>query len=266
MKGTRFTGKVVIVTGGGSGLGRTCCRAFAGEGAAVVSSDIDFNGAKETVTEITGAGGRALAVKTDVSKADEVEKLTEETLNAYHKIDILVNNAGIIVRQGLLDTTEDIWDREVGVDLKGTFLVTKAVIPHMIERKYGKVVNVASIAGLTGLSSTAYTAAKAGVLGMTRIWAMDFAHYHICVNAVAPGFIATPISAKMRATSVGKIIDSKIPLGYGTPDSVAPAILFLSSCESDYITGQCLVVDGGLSCCHDLGPEFRFFDRGKSCK
>ena len=253
MERSRFTDKVAMVTGGGSGLGRAFCRAFAEEGAAVVCPDINLEGARETVAEINKMGGQALAVKADGTRSDEVGEMVEEALKAYRKIDILVNNAGIVVRQGLLDTTEEVWDKETGTDLKGPFLVTKAVVPQMIPRKYGKIVNIASAAGLIG----------AGLIGVTRVWALEFALYRICVNSIAPGFIATPINEAWRKTPVGKKISRQVPLGFGEVSNVVSAVLFLSSSESDFITGHCLVVDGGLTCCRDFGAEYREFDKGK---
>ena len=264
MRSPRFSNKVVIVTGGGSGLGQAYCCAFAEEGASVVCPDVNLEAAQRTAAKVAKAGGKALAVETDVSKADEVDRMVARTIETYGKIDILVNNAGIVTRVGLLDTTEETWDRETAVDLKGTFLVTKAVVPHMILGGGGKIVNISSVLGLIGVVSPAYTASKAGVIGVTRQWAMEFAPHHICVNCVVPGYIATPISERVRDTVVVEKIGAQIPFGWGSVEGVMPVVLFLSSSESDYITGQSIVVDGGLTACRDFGPEYRGFDGKKS--
>lgn len=263
MERRRFTDRVAIVTGGGSGLGRALCHAFAEEGASVVCPDINLDDAQETVAEIEKMDGKATAIKADVTNADEVNKMVEETTKAYGRIDVLINNAGIAARQGLLDTAEETWDKLIDVDLKGPFLVAKAVVPHMIQRNRGKIVNIASVAGVIGVVATAYTAAKAGLIGMSRQWAVDLFPYHIYVNSVAPGFFATPINEALRKSPVGESIARQVPFGFGEIHHIVPAVLFLSSDESDYITGQCLVVDGGLSCLRDLGSEYTGFDKGK---
>ena len=258
-----FNDRVVIVTGGGSGLGQAYCYSFAEEGALVVCPDINLNAAIETVTEIKNKGGKAVAIQTDITKAGEVEKMVQEIIETHDRIDILVNNVGFNLRIGLIDTTQEIWDKLISTNLKGTFLVTKAVVPHMIDRKQGKIVNISSLAGVTGFVSSPYTASKAGIIGMTKLWAMELAPYHICVNCVAPGFIRTPMSQVVYSSPLGKEMERRVPLGVGSISSVVPTVLFLSSTESDYITGQCIVVDGGLSCCHDVGPEFRSLDIDK---
>lgn len=261
MRPDRFRNKVAVVTGGGSGLGRAFCYSFAEEGASVVCPDINFDGAKQTAIEIIRKGGTALAIKMDVTKKEDVLKMVEDTIKQYHQVDILVNNAGITFRVDLLDTTEEQWDRVVEVDLKGVFLVTKAVVPHMIARRCGKIVNISSISGITGLLSTAYSAAKAGVIGLTKKLCMEFAQYNICVNSVAPGFIATSLNEEFRKSPMGKAINERIPGGYADIDKIVPVVLFLCSSESDYISGQCIVVDGGLTSMHDIAPEFRSLRR-----
>jgi len=257
----RFGDKVIIVTGGGSGLGEDYCKAFCAEGGRVVCADIDAATAARTTQALNGAGGAALAVTCDVTKAHDVERMVEETLHAYGRLDVLVNNAGVIRRRSLVGTTEEDWDREIDTDLKGPYLCARAAVPHMKERGYGKIVNISSVAGIVGCISTAYAASKAGINGLTRQWALELAPHGIRVNSVAPGYTATPINEKLRQTPAAKRIGETIPLGWGKPADITAAVLFLSANESDYITGQTLAVDGGLTTTVDFGPEYRTFDR-----
>jgi 3-oxoacyl-[acyl-carrier protein] reductase len=257
----RFEDKVVIVTGGGSGLGEDYCYAFAGEGGFVVCADIDQAGADRTVTAIKENGGSAIGISCDVTRADDISRMVEETLRQCGHIEVLINNAGVIRRRSLTGTTEEDWEREIDTDLKGPFLCARAVVPHMKERGYGKIVNISSVAGIVGCISTAYAASKAGINGLTRQWALELAPYGIRVNSVAPGYTATPINEKLRATPAARRIGETIPLGWGKPADITAAVLFLSAAESDYITGQTLAVDGGLTTTVDLGPEYRTFDR-----
>ncbi len=257
----RFQDRVIIVTGGGSGLGEDYCRGFASEGGRVVCADIDEAAANRTVQSLEQPANVHIAVRCDVTKAYEVERMVEETLHTYGRIDILVNNAGVIRRRSLVGTTEEDWNREIDTDLKGPFLCTRAVVPHMMERGYGKIVNISSVAGIVGCISTAYSASKAGVNGLTRQWALELAPHGIRVNSVAPGYTATPINEKVRQTSAAKRIGEIIPLGWGKPADITAAVLFLSANESDYITGQTLAVDGGLTTTVDMGPEYRTIDK-----
>jgi len=257
----RFTDRVIIVTGGGSGLGEDYCRAFSTEGGKVVCADIDEAAAARTVQSLNQAGGQAMAVACDVTKERDARQMVEKALEAYGHIDVLINNAGVIRRRSLLGTTEEDWDREIDTDLKGPFLCARATVPRMIERGYGKIVNISSVAGIVGCISTAYAASKAGINGLTRQWALELAPHGIRVNSVAPGYTATPINEKLRQTPVAKTIGETIPLGWGKPADITAAVLFLSASESDYITGQTLAVDGGLTTTVDFGPEYRTFDR-----
>lgn len=256
----RFSGKVIIVTGGGSGLGEDYCRAFAREGGIVVCADIDPASANRTVAAIERYGRSAHAIACDVTKADDVSRMVTETLRQHGRIDVLVNNAGVIRRRKLTDTSEEDWDREIDTDLKGPFLCTRAVVPHMQKQGYGKIINISSVAGIVGCIATAYAASKAGINGLTRQWALELAPYGIRVNSVAPGYTATPINAKLRETPAAQRISETIPLGWGKPTDITAAVLFLSAEESDYITGQTLAVDGGLTTTINLGPEYRAFD------
>jgi len=256
----RFADRVVIVTGGGSGLGEDYCHAFAEEGGKVICADIDEAAASRVVATIRGDGGSALAVRCDVTRAEDVTGMVDTALRSYGAIAVLINNAGVIRRRSLTGTTEEDWDREIDTDLKGPFLCARAVVPHMKECGYGKIVNVSSVAGIVGCISTAYAASKAGINGLTRQWALELAQYGIRVNSVAPGYTATPINAKLRATPAAQRIGDTIPLGWGKPADITAAVLFLSAAESDYITGQTLAVDGGLTTTVDMGPAYRTFD------
>lgn len=261
MSRDRFLDKVIIVTGGGSGLGADYCQAFCSEGGKVVCADIDADAAKSTVKLLTEMGGTAIAITCDVTRWDHVQQMVEETLHVFGRIDVLINNAGVIRRRSLIGTTEDDWDQEIDTDLKGPFLCARATAPHMIERGYGKIVNISSVAGIVGCISTAYAASKAGINGLTRQWALELAPFGIRVNSVAPGYTATPINEKIRRTPMAKQIGDTIPFGWGKPADVTAAVLFLSASESDYITGQTLAVDGGFTTTVDFGPEYRSFDR-----
>ena len=263
MDNLRFVDKVVLITGAGSGMGRVFSYSFAAEGATVVCADINADSARETANEIEKKQGKALPIEADVSNSEEVQNMVDKVISTNSKIDVLINNAGINILQSLIDTTEYNWDKVVDVDLKGPFLVTKAVARHMIKRNYGKIVNIASISGIVGTMSSPYTASKSGLVGLTRLWAGELAQYRINVNSIAPGFIATPLNAEQRGTPLWKFIEEKLPLGWGTPELIAPVVLFLSSSESDYITGQTLIADGGFSAFCDLGAEFRNFHAGK---
>ena len=257
----RFKDRVIVVTGGSSGLGEDYCHAFAREGGKVVCADIDEETANRTVAAIKAEGGSAIAVKCDVTRADDIARMVQETLRQYGALDVLINNAGVIRRRSLTGTTEEDWAREIDTDLKGPFLCARAVVPHMRERGYGKIVNISSVAGIVGCISTAYAASKAGINGLTRQWALELAQFGIRVNSVAPGYTATPINAKLRTTPAAQRIGETIPLGWGKPADITAAVLFLSAAESDYITGQTLAVDGGLTTTVDMGPDYRTFDK-----
>lgn len=241
-------GKVAIVTGSARGIGKAIAKALAERGADVVISDVDLEGAQVTSQEIAGLGHRSLALPCDVSQRGEVESLIETTVKELGRLDILVNNAGI-TRDGLLvRMSEDQWDRVLDINLKGTFLSCQAAAKVMMRQRAGKIINVASITGLIGNAGQAnYSASKAGVLALTKTVAKELASRGITVNAVAPGFIATEMTAEMTAKAKEAFLD-QIPLKRaGTPEDVAQVVCFLASPAADYITGECLVVDGGLT-------------------
>ncbi len=242
-----LSNRVALVTGGGGGIGKAVALRFAREGAQVVVIDIVAEAAQAVADEIAAAGGAALAVTCDVTQRDQVEALVRQVLDAYGQIDILCNNAGITRDARLVKMTEDEFDSVVDVNLKGVFNLTQAVAPHMIERGYGRVISTSSIVGLYGnFGQTNYVATKAGVVGMTRVWARELGPKGITANAIAPGFIATD----MIKTVPQKVLDdfaARTPVRrLGTPEDIANAYLFLASEESSFVNGIVLSVDGGL--------------------
>jgi NAD(P)-dependent dehydrogenase (short-subunit alcohol dehydrogenase family) len=244
----RLDGRVAIVTGGGSGIGAAICGAFAEEGASVAVVDVSESGAAGTAAEIETKGGTASFHVADVTRSDQLEAMASAVAARYGGIDILVNNAGIRVVKAFLEHTEEEWRRIIDVNLTGQFLVAKAVVPHLIARGKGKVVNVASIAGLGGRPKrTAYTASKFGIVGFTRALAMDLAGTNVCVNALCPALIASPLNAKFAGDAdTGPQWGKDTLVGrWGQPGDVARAAVFLASDDADYITGSELRVDGG---------------------
>jgi meso-butanediol dehydrogenase/(S,S)-butanediol dehydrogenase/diacetyl reductase len=245
----RFVDQVVIVTGSGSGIGEVTVKRFAAEGASVVVADRNGDKARAVAAAIEASGGRALATETDVSEGVQVDAMAAAVEQAFGRVDVLVNNAAIAEADGLLVTDEEAWDHEVAVDLKSAFLCTKRVLPGMIERRAGAIVNVASVNGLAFFGLEAYSASKAGMISLTRSAAVRYGSYGIRVNAVAPGSIRTPIWEQFLEEDPGVFerLVKWYPLGrIGEPDDVANAVLFLASDEAAWITGTVLTVDGGL--------------------
>ena len=247
---SRLNGKVALVTGAGSGIGRASAITIAREGAKVVVSDVVTEGGEETVRIIEDAGAEAIFVKADVSAAIEVEALVNAVVEAYGRLDCAHNNAGIV--GPVADTheyPEDAWDDVIRVNLKGVWLCMKAEIPQMLKQGKGAIVNTASIAGLVGLSGTvAYVAAKHGVAGLTKAAAMEYAKSGIRVNAVCPGYIETPLIEGVfdQVEGYKETLESRHPLGrLGQPDEIASAVLWLSSDAASFVTGHNMTVDGG---------------------
>lgn len=240
-------GKVALITGAAQGIGKAISLTLAKNGADIIVSDINLEKAQETCKEIEALGRKSMAVKVDVSKYDEVEQMVERIINEFGKIDILVNNAGITRDKLILRMTEEDWDTVLNVNLKGTFNCTKAVIRYMSKQKSGKIVNIASVSGEMGNPGQAnYSASKAGVIGFTKTIAREFAQRGINVNAIAPGYIETPMTDALPE-KVKEELKKMIPLErLGKPEDVAQAVLFLVSEASSYITGQVLNVNGGL--------------------
>ena len=243
----QLSGKNAFVTGAGRGIGREIALTLAKAGANIGVCDVDLATAQSTAAEVQALGRKALALRCDVSKASDIAETVSAFCTQFPVIDILVNNAGI-TRDGLLvRMKEEDWDLVLAINLKSAFLCCKEVSRLMIKARFGKIVNIASVVGLTGNAGQAnYSASKAGLIGLTKTLAKEFAGRNIQVNAVAPGFIQTAMTDKLSAPDKEKLA-SQIPMQrLGAPLDVANAVLFLSSSLSDYITGQVITVDGGL--------------------
>jgi 3-oxoacyl-[acyl-carrier protein] reductase len=242
-----FEGRVAVVTGAAQGIGRAIAVTLAQVGADIVVADMDPGRAQESVDAIGKIGRRVMNVKVNVADWNDVKNMTDRVLKEWGKIDILVNNAGI-TRDGLLvRMKEEDWSLVLQVNLNGTFHCTKAVMPSMTKQRYGRIVNIASIVGAMGnVGQANYAASKAAVIGFTKTVAREYASRMVTVNAVAPGFIDTPMTQGLPA-EVKETLQKQIPLGrLGQPMDVAEAVRFLASDEAGYITGQVLHVNGGM--------------------
>jgi 3-oxoacyl-[acyl-carrier protein] reductase len=242
-----LSGKVALVTGAAQGIGKAIALLLARNGADIAVSDINLEKAGETAKEIEAMGRKAMAVKVNVASPQDVEGMVESILGRLGRIDILVNNAGIARDKLILRMAEEDWDAVVDVNLKGTFICTKAAVKHMSKQRSGKIVNIASVVGEMGNAGQAnYSASKAGVIGFTKTIAREFAQRGINVNAIAPGYIETPMTDALPE-KVKEELKRMIPMErLGRPEDVAEAVLFLVSEASSYITGQVLNVNGGI--------------------
>jgi 3-oxoacyl-[acyl-carrier protein] reductase len=253
---TGLRGKVVVVTGAAAGIGRATALRFAQEGCRVAGFDVNEKAGPALVEEIAAAGGEGAFERVDVADASSVAAGVEAVVARWGRVDVLVNNAGILRDAQLVKWKDgavasvlgdEAWDAVLGVNLKGVFHCTRAVVPHMIRGGGGVVLSASSVVGLYGnFGQTNYVATKAGVVGMTRVWARELGRYRIRVNAVAPGFVATEILRDMPQ----KILDSMVdhtPLGrMGRPEDIANAYCWLASDQASFVTGHCLSVDGGV--------------------
>jgi len=239
-------GRVALITGGGSGIGRATALRLARAGADVAVLDLNLDGAKQTVTQVSALGRRSVAVEANVVNSGEVKAAAARVEQELGPVDILMNNAGVAWLVSFPDMTEEEWDRMLSVHVKGAFNCTKAVVEGMIARRWGRIVNTASIAALGGTGrSVAYATAKAGLIGFTKGLARELAPYGVTVNAVAPGFIDTPMTdtwpPELRAQRV-----ASIPVGrVGLPEDIAEAVAYLASEEASFTTGQVVSPNGG---------------------
>ncbi|MDB5215471.1 MAG: dehydrogenase, short-chain alcohol dehydrogenase like protein [Myxococcaceae bacterium] len=247
----RFEGKVAFVTGGASGIGRAAALAFADEGASVVVADVSEAGIEETARMIEQRGARALAVRCDVTRAEDIEAALDKTVSTFGRLDFAFNNAGVEPK-GLTPTAEmplEEWDRIMNIDLRGVFLCMKYEIPQMLAHGGGAIVNTSSGAGVIGIKgSPAYTAAKHGVIGLTRAAALDYAAQNVRINAICPGYIDTPMMARYTGgTTEGRSkVIAEEPIGrMGRPEEIGATVAWMCSDAAAFMIGHALVVDGG---------------------
>ena len=247
-----LTGKVALVTGGGSGIGRASALTFAREGAKVVVADVAVEGGEETVRLIQQGGGEAVFVKADVSRAAEVEALVARAVQTYGRLDCAHNNAGIEgAAATVVDYAEDAWERVIAINLKGVWLCMKYEIPQLLKQGGGALVNTASTAGLVGYrGGSAYVASKHGVVGLTKTAALEYAKAGVRVNAVCPGAIDTPMMGRLtghRPQRAERMAAAE-PVGrMGRPEEIAEAVVWLCSEAASFVTGHAMAVDGGLT-------------------
>jgi NAD(P)-dependent dehydrogenase (short-subunit alcohol dehydrogenase family) len=256
----RLDGKVALLTGAGSGIGRVAASMFAAEGAAVVVTDVVADAARKVAAEVVASGARAEPVAVDVADADQVQAMVDAATGTFGRLDILFNNAGIFPADdgGVLDTPPATWQRVMEVNLQGVWLGCRAAIPAMLASGGGSIVNVASFVALVGAATAqvAYTASKGGVLALSREIAVEYARQGIRVNSICPGPIETPLLAELLRDPdrrARRLVH--VPMGrFGRPEEIAAAALFLASDEASFVTGSALVVDGGITAAY-VTPE-----------
>ena len=242
----KLEGKVAIITGGASGMGLEDVKLFAKEGAKVAIIDVAEDALNKAADEVKAAGGEAIGIKCDLTNNDDILAAVAKVMETYGKIDILVNNAGIFDKYAsVLDTDDRLWDLVMGVDLKGMFHMTKAVLPHMLKAGKGNIVNIASVAGIVaGKGGAAYMAAKHAAIGLTKNVCFNYAKEGIRVNAICPGTIVTPLIADI----VDTIPNDNIPARrFGQPEEVAELAIFLAGDEAGFLNGQAIAIDGGFT-------------------
>lgn len=248
-KDLSLEGKKALITGAAKGIGKSIAIVFAELGADLVLADIDQSGLESTVKEVKKRGQRAYPVVADITKLRDIENLVQEAIQAFGKIDILVNNAGVAHLNPAEKLTEEQWDKTMGVNLKGLFFLSQEVGKHMIQKRKGKIINISSQTGVVALEKhVAYSASKAGVIGITKVLALEWGKYNINVNAVAPTIIMTPMGKQVWSGEKGEKMLEKIPLKrFGKPVDVAFTVAFLASDISNMITGATIMIDGGYT-------------------
>lgn len=250
----RIAGKIALITGSASGIGKGSALLFAQEGATVIVNDLDMVKGEATVKEITQAGGKAVFIQADVTDPASVQAMVTEIIEQFGQVDVLFNNAGISGVGALHEVESDVWDRVMNVNIRGVYLPSKYVLPHMMERKSGSIINMSSCVAEIGLAKRAsYSATKGAVLALTKSMQVDYAPYHIRVNALLPGTILTPFvenylnnSYEDPDTAIGSIKKRQLSGELGRPEDVAFAALFLASDESKFMMGSPLYIDGGV--------------------
>ncbi|RBP07309.1 3-oxoacyl-[acyl-carrier protein] reductase [Roseiarcus fermentans] len=245
----KLESKVALITGAGSGMGRAMCLEFAREGARIIAVDLNLDSAKRVESEL-GGGDACLALAGDVSNSKSVADFCGQALDATGRVDILVNNAGILDNYAsVTDTSEELWDRIIGVNLKGMFLVCRALLPAMVERRSGVIINLGSIAGfVAGGGGAAYTSSKHGVIGFTRQLAFDYGKLGVRANAICPGAVETGMTKDILASGDMAVIESirSVPAGrHAQPEEIAKLGLYLASDDSSFVHGAAMLIDGG---------------------
>lgn len=239
--------EVALITGSARGIGRAIALRLGREGYQVVVSDLTANESEQVVREIRNSGGRATAVSCNVTDSVNVKEMIKQVVDTFGRLDVLVNNAGVSKDNLLLRISDEEWQQTINTNLTGVFLCTRAAVSYMMKQKHGHIINISSIVGLRGNAGQAsYAASKAGIIGFTRTIAKEYGSRGITVNAVAPGYIETPMTAEIPKDYWDEIL-KQVPLRRpGMPEDIAGVVAFLASPDSDYITGQVIVVDGGM--------------------
>ena len=243
----RLKDKVAMITGAGRGIGRATALAFAREGARVVVAELDEASGRDTAAAVEGAGGQALFVRTNVSRAEDAEAVVRAAVERFGRLDVLVNNAGVLADSTLLKMTDEAWERVLQVNLTGVFLCTRAAGRVMAQQGSGRIINASSVSGLYGsFGQTNYSATKAAVVAMTRVWARELGRKGVTVNAIAPGMIDTDMIRTMPEQAL-EAAKQRTPLGrFGKPSEVAAVYVFLASDEASFVNGALITVDGGM--------------------